>query len=80
MLNKILEDRMEIKVTRTKTNRTRPEDSALGFGTVLTDHMFVMDYSQEKGWHNPEIKPYEQQKSKKLEKRHPGQPAHIRSR
>ncbi|MFH2091906.1 MAG: branched-chain amino acid aminotransferase [Pseudomonadota bacterium] len=49
---------MEIKVTRAQTNRTRPEDSKLGFGTVLTDHMFVMEYSQEKGWHNPEIKPY----------------------
>ncbi len=50
---------MEIKVTRAQTGRTRPEDSALGFGTVFTDHMFVMDYSVEKGWHNPEIKPYE---------------------
>lgn len=49
---------MEIKITRAETNRTRPEDSALGFGTVFTDHMFVMDYSQEKGWHNPEIKPF----------------------
>ena len=49
---------MEIKVTRAQEERTRPEDSALGFGTVFTDHMFVMEYSQEKGWHNPEIKPH----------------------
>ncbi|MFH2059558.1 MAG: branched-chain amino acid aminotransferase [Pseudomonadota bacterium] len=49
---------MEIKITRAETNRTRPEDPALGFGKVFTDHMFVMDYSQEKGWHNPEIKPF----------------------
>ncbi len=49
---------MEIKVTQADTNRTRPEDSALGFGQVFTDHMFVMDYSEENGWHDPRIEPY----------------------
>ena len=53
-----MEERMEIKVTLAETNRTRPNDSELGFGTVFTDHMFVMDYSVDKGWHNPEIKPH----------------------
>ncbi|MCG8640070.1 MAG: branched-chain amino acid aminotransferase [Desulfobacterales bacterium] len=50
---------MEIKVTRARTHRSRPADTELGFGTLFTDHMFVMDYSREKGWHNPEIKPYQ---------------------
>lgn len=49
---------MEIKVTRAETNRTRPKDADLGFGQVFTDHMFVMDYSEDNGWHNPEIMPY----------------------
>jgi len=49
---------MEIRVTRAKTNRVRPKDSELGFGQVFTDHMFVMDYSEDKGWHDPEIVPY----------------------
>lgn len=49
---------MEIKVTRAETNRTRPDDSNLGFGTVFTDHMFVMDYSVEKGWHDARIEPF----------------------
>ncbi len=49
---------MEIKVTQANTGRTRPEDSALGFGQVFTDHMFVMDYSQENGWHDPRIEPF----------------------
>jgi len=49
---------MEIKVTHARTNRTRPEDSALGFGQVFTDHMFVMDYSEDNGWHDPRIEPY----------------------
>lgn len=49
---------MEIKVTLAKTNKTRPKDSDLGFGQVFTDHMFVMDYSGDKGWHDPRIVPY----------------------
>ena len=50
---------MEITVTPAQTNRTRPEDSALGFGQVFTDHMFVMDYSKDNGWHNPRIEPFQ---------------------
>ena len=34
------------------------EDSALGFGTFFTDHMFNMDYNKEQCWHNPRIEPY----------------------
>lgn len=49
---------MEIKITRAETGRTRPDDSKLGFGQVFTDHMFVMDYTPEKGWHGPRIEPY----------------------
>ena len=29
----------------------------LGFGKYFTDHMFEMDYSTSKGWHNPKITP-----------------------
>jgi len=53
-----MEDKMEIKVTRAQTNRTRPKDADLGFGQVFTDHMFVMEYSEGKGWHDPQIMPY----------------------
>ncbi len=31
----------------------------LGFGKIFTDHVFEMDYSPEKGWHNPVIKKLE---------------------
>lgn len=31
--------------------------ASLGFGQVFTDHIFEMDYTVEKGWHNPTIKP-----------------------
>ncbi len=30
----------------------------LGFGQIFTDHMFVMDYVDGKGWVNPQIVPY----------------------
>jgi branched-chain amino acid aminotransferase len=29
----------------------------LGFGKIYTDHVFEMDYNEEKGWHDPVIKP-----------------------
>lgn len=46
---------MEIKINLAETNRIRPDDSALGFGQVFTDHMFVMDYSEDTGWHDARI-------------------------
>ena len=49
---------MEIKITRAQTDRTRPQDSDLGFGQVFTDHMFVMEYTEGEGWHDPQIVPY----------------------
>ncbi len=53
-----MEDEMEISITRAETNRKRPEDSALGFGQVFTDHMFVMDYAKDEGWHDARIVPH----------------------
>lgn len=31
---------------------------ALGFGSIFTDHMFVMDYSPERGWYDARIEAY----------------------
>ena len=49
---------MEIKITRNPNPKQKPDESALVFGETFTDHMFVMDYNKEKGWHNPQILPY----------------------
>ena len=49
---------MEIQFTKAATLKEHPGDSALGFGTKFTDYMFNMDYSKERGWHNPRIEPY----------------------
>jgi branched-chain amino acid aminotransferase len=49
---------MEISFEKATTLKKHPEDSALGFGTYFTDHMFNMDYTPDQGWHNPRIEPY----------------------
>ncbi|MEE0807967.1 MAG: branched-chain amino acid aminotransferase [Acutalibacteraceae bacterium] len=49
----------EISITKTKTPKERPTDeSKLGFGRIFTDHMFLMDYSADKGWFNARIVPF----------------------
>lgn len=49
---------MDIKITRAKQLKNKPDESNLGFGHYFTDHMFVMDYTVEQGWHNAQIVPY----------------------
>ena len=48
----------DIRVTRTQAPKQRPDDAELSFGKVMTDHMFLMDYEEGKGWHDPRIVPY----------------------
>ncbi|HQK73725.1 MAG TPA: hypothetical protein PL044_08160, partial [Clostridiales bacterium] len=49
----------EIAFERTKTPRPKPADETkLGFGNYYTDHMFMMNYDEGEGWHNPRIIPY----------------------
>jgi branched-chain amino acid aminotransferase len=47
-----------IRVTRVTQRKERPKDRDLSFGTVFTDHMFVMDFEEEKGWYDPRVEPY----------------------
>lgn len=48
-----------ILITRTAAPRPKPEDeSSLGFGRIFSDHMFLMDYDREHGWHDMRIEPY----------------------
>ncbi len=48
----------DFPITRTAAPKTKPADDALAFGKVLTDHMFLMDYAEGRGWHSPRILPY----------------------
>jgi len=51
--------KFEIPVTRTARPRPRPADDTLQFGTVFTDHMFQLDHTEGRGWHDPRIVPYQ---------------------
>ena len=48
---------LDIKVTRIEKKKDKPT-GPLGFGKYFTDHMFMMDYDVEKGWHDARIIPY----------------------
>ena len=50
---------LDIKITLTNNPKEKPVDSPkMSFGKISTDHMFIMDYSVEQGWHDPRIVPY----------------------
>ena len=48
----------EIKITYAATLKEKPESSKLVFGRSMTDHMFIVDYDEGQGWHDPRIVPY----------------------
>jgi branched-chain amino acid aminotransferase len=47
-----------IRIVKSTSHKAKPKDADLGFGTVFTDHMFVADFQQEKGWYDPRVVPY----------------------
>jgi len=50
----------DIKVTQRAEPKQKPlKGDELGFGRIFTDHMFVMDYTEGTGWHDPRIVPNE---------------------
>lgn len=49
----------DIAITLCSKPKVKTPDDALRFGTVFTDHMFVMDYLEGRGWHSPRIVPYQ---------------------
>ena len=49
---------MDIAVTKNARLGKLPPSDELGFGSIFTDHMFLMDYTEGKGWHSPRIVPF----------------------
>src|SRR5512133_3734317 len=50
---------MEIQVLPLTSAKPKiADESALGFGKLFTDRMFVMEYTTGKGWHSARIQPY----------------------
>ena len=47
-----------IEIIKTTAPKEKPDDTKLGFGKYFTDHMFVMDYCPEFGWHDAKIIPF----------------------
>ncbi|MHB8963440.1 MAG: branched-chain amino acid aminotransferase [Saccharofermentanales bacterium] len=51
--------KQELAVTLTTAPKEKPKnESELGFGQIFTDHMFIMDYEDGRGWYDPRIVPY----------------------
>ena len=48
----------QIRIEKTTNPKQKPDQNNLGFGKYFTDHMFIMDYTEGKGWHDPRIVPY----------------------
>lgn len=49
----------ELAITLSTTKKEKPQADQLQFGKNFTDHMFIMDYMQGQGWHDPRIVPYQ---------------------
>ncbi|MCL2253043.1 MAG: branched-chain amino acid aminotransferase [Lachnospiraceae bacterium] len=50
---------LNIRIEKAPAPKLLPEaDNPLIFGTIFTDHMFIMDYTEDNGWHDPRIIPY----------------------
>lgn len=49
---------MEIRIQKTTAPKAKPDQTKLGFGNYFTDHMFMMNYDEGEGWHDPRIVPY----------------------
>ncbi len=51
---------MKLEIIKTQQPKLKPQDeSKLGFGRIFTDHMLTIEYHTGKGWHNAQIRPYE---------------------
>ena len=49
----------KIDIQLSKNMKQKPSFDNLAFGKNFTDHMFIMDYTAGKGWHDARIVPYQ---------------------
>lgn len=50
--------KQQIRIEINPHKKPKPDPSQLEFGKLFTDHMFLLDYSVDQGWHDPRIVPY----------------------
>jgi len=48
----------QFNIQKTTAPKPKPDPDTLEFGKVFSDHMFLMNYSTEKGWYDGRIVPY----------------------
>ena len=50
---------LNIRIEKTACPKQKPQKGdKLGFGHIFTDHMFVMNYTEGKGWHDARVVPF----------------------
>jgi len=49
----------EITIERSAQLKQKPDENKLGFGQYYTDHMFILEYTEGKGWHSGRVVPYQ---------------------
>lgn len=49
---------LNIRIDSIAQRKEKPDSDKLGFGKYFTDHMFIMDYAEGKGWYDPRIIPF----------------------
>ena len=50
---------LDIRIEKTTAPKARPTDeSKLGFGQIFTDHMALIDWNSDEGWHDARIVPF----------------------
>lgn len=50
---------LDISITKTTSPKSKPDATKLGFGKYFTDHMLIVDYTSQKGWHDARIVPFD---------------------
>lgn len=48
----------KIRIERTTAPKAKPDYGNLGFGNYFTDHMFLLNYTEGKGWYDARVVPY----------------------
>lgn len=49
---------MDIQIKKNGNPKAKPDWNNLGFGDYFSDHMLLMDYDLDRGWHDARIVPY----------------------
>ena len=48
-----------VEKVQDEVKKTKPAQESLGFGRHFTDHMFLMKWNRQEGWHDARICPYQ---------------------